>query len=128
MSDHLDYIRDDYKAFLTDYNLTQDQVDAMLKLPTFHDNEWNTDIAIKPSEIAGVGLFTGIAIKEGEFIAVVRLNGNRYTAGRFTNHSPFPNAIFVRNEEGNLSLEALEDIEKGVEVTIDYRQAGKVNH
>ena len=119
--------QDDYLAFLAELDITQEFLDALMELPTLYDTTWNTDIKLLPSPIHGIGLFAGLGVASGDFIAVARVKGNRYTAGRFTNHSPTPNAKFVRTPQGDLFLEALEDVPKDTEFTIDYRQAAEVN-
>ena len=74
------------------------------------------------SPIDGKGLFMKEAVCSGDTIMPARCGTYRTQAGRFTNHSKYPNAIMVQSGE-NINLEALIEINKGDEVTIDYRSA-----
>jgi SET domain-containing protein len=120
-------IRKDYSDFLNEYGFTQEFVDVILKLDTMDDKDPTSLVVIKDSIIEGVGMFAVRDITKGERIAMARVNGVRVLAGRYTNHSPTPNAIFVLEDSMDLSLVASQDITSGEEVTINYRQAGEVN-
>jgi len=86
-------------------------------------------LTIRNSVIEGEGVFVSSAVEEGEIISPARLNGMRTPAGRYTNHSKNPNAIFVKSDSGNVYLIAKKRIagcvggSQGEEVTVDYRQA-----
>ena len=127
MINSVNTIRKDYTDFLNEYGFTQEFVDVILKLDTMDDKDPTSLVVIKDSVIEGVGMFAVRDITKGELIAMARVNGVRVIAGRYTNHSPTPNAIFVLEESMDLSLVASQDITSGEEVTINYRQAGEVN-
>ena len=127
MINSVNTIRKDYTDFLNEYGFTQEFVDVILKLDTMDDKDPTSLVVIKDSVIEGVGMFAVRDITKGELIAMARVNGVRVLAGRYTNHSPTPNAIFVLEEFMDLSLVASQDITSGEEVTINYRQAGEVN-
>ena len=127
MINSVNTIRKDYTDFLNEYGFTQEFVDVILKLDTMDDKDPTSLVVIKDSVIEGVGMFAVRDITKGELIAMARVNGVRVLAGRYTNHSPIPNAIFVLEESMDLSLVASQDITSGEEVTINYRQAGEVN-
>ena len=127
MINSVNTIRKDYTDFLNEYGFTQEFVDVILKLDTMDDKDPTSLVVIKDSIIEGVGMFAVRDITKGELIAMARVNGVRVLAGRYTNHSPTPNAIFVLEESMDLSLVASQDITSGEEVTINYRQAGEVN-
>ena len=127
MINSVNTIRKDYTDFLNEYGFTQEFVDVILKLDTMDDKDPTSLVVIKDSVIEGVGMFAVRDITKGELIAMARVNGVRVIAGRYTNHSPTPNAIFVLEESMDLSLVASQDIPSGEEVTINYRQAGEVN-
>lgn len=127
MINSVNTIRKDYTDFLNEYGFTQEFVDVILKLDTMDDKDPTSLVVIKDSVIEGVGMFAVRDITKGELIAMARVNGVRVLAGRYTNHSPTPNAIFVLEESMDLSLVASQDITSGEEVTINYRQAGEVN-
>jgi len=123
----IELIRNDYKDFLNEYGFTQEYVDTMLDLPTTDDRGTDYILELRDSPIDGRGLFAIEAINEGEYIAMVRVNGKRMLAGRYTNHSPAPNAVFIHDGSGDLSMLSLQNIAVGEEVTVNYRQAGEVN-
>ena len=127
MINSVNTIRKDYTDFLNEYGFTQEFVDVILKLDTMDDKDPTSLVVIKDSVIEGVGMFAVRDITKGELIAMARVNGVRVLAGRYTNHSPTPNAIFVLEESMDLSMVASQDITSGEEVTINYRQAGEVN-
>lgn len=84
---------------------------------------------VSESPIHGKGLFVTYPVKAGETILPARIGGARTQAGRYTNHSVFPNAKMVARSNGDIDLVALVDFEGckggsiGTEATIDYRQA-----
>lgn len=86
-------------------------------------------VMVSDSMIDGRGLMATASIEPGEFIAPARVGGKRTPAGRYTNHSPNPNAEFVLRPNGDLDLVAIRAIQgntggrTGQEITIDYRQA-----
>jgi hypothetical protein len=95
------------------------------------DQIWvdNSVTRVSDSPIDGKGLFVTHPINAGDIICEARVGGLRTQAGRFTNHSLFPNAEMVMKPNGDIDLVALVDFEGckggsiGVEATIDYRQA-----
>ncbi len=86
-------------------------------------------LAVRDSAIHGKGIFVSSSVQPGEIIAPARLNGMRTQAGRYTNHSKIPNAVFAKQENGDIYLVASREIAgcqgggNGEEVTVDYRQA-----
>jgi hypothetical protein len=121
--------REDYGRFLDEYGLTQELVTILVEnmtdqvpMPTGFDT-----LDIRPSPIAGVGMFATRDIADGELIAPARLGDMRTPAGRYINHSCLPNCVFVPHANGNLDLHAARAIQSGEEITIDYRQAARVN-
>jgi len=78
-------------------------------------------VEIKSSDIEGQGVFLTGDVKEGEVFALARLLNNRTPVGRYTNHSDTPNAGPI-SKDGLGMLVALQDIGKGEEVTVDYRE------
>lgn len=125
----LEKIRDDYQQFLIEYRfapghvkiLVENETDQIPMPPGFDKLER------RPSLIEGEGLFAKVDMSPGELIAPARINKKRTPAGRYTNHSPTPNTYFSPLANGDLDLMALYKINAGDEVTLDYRQAGKVN-
>ena len=121
-------INQDYEAFLIEYGLDQEKLQKHLDVTACLDvNIEYFDIEIKPSVIHGLGMFTTIDTLSGEFIAPARINDKKLPAGRYINHSPAPNCEFKRSDNGDLHAHSLRVLEKGEELTINYRQAGQVN-
>lgn len=122
--------RKDFRLAIAEYGFTEQQVACistdesdMVSLP-FGEYKFTTG----PSDIHGRGLFATGDYKPGEFIAAARIGGKRTIAGRFTNHSPTPNAEMFEND-GDIYLLAKSVIYgckggmNGDEITVDYRQA-----
>jgi hypothetical protein len=86
-------------------------------------------VRVADSAIEGQGLFLTSPVKAGDVICQARIKGKRTQAGRFTNHSIFPNAKMVLLPNNDIDLVAISDINGckggslGEEITIDYRQA-----
>jgi mannose-6-phosphate isomerase-like protein (cupin superfamily) len=120
---NIEKIRKDYDDFLIECGFTQAFVNSILDLDTIDDKDSKSLVVVKKSDIEGVGMFAIRNIKKSEYIAMGKVNGSRVLAGRYTNHSPDPNAIFVALENGDILMEAISDIEINEEVTVDYRQA-----
>lgn len=86
-------------------------------------------LTVRTSAIHGKGIFVSAPVRSGEIIAPARLGGMRTQAGRYTNHSKNPNAIFTKDNDGDIYLVASREIagcqggSNGEEVTVDYRQA-----
>jgi len=86
-------------------------------------------VQLSDSKIEGKGLFATGNFAEGEVIAPARINEKRTPAGRYTNHSKNPNAVFVLRDNDDIDLVASRPISGmrggllGEEITIDYRQA-----
>lgn len=117
----------DYELLLQEMGLTQSQVDTIVKnksdcvgMPA------NSLVSIQPSDIHGLGIFTLQDCSAGTVLVQARIAGFRTPGGRYTNHSPTPNALMVKDRAGDILLVAMKDIRKGEEVTINYRQAMKV--
>jgi hypothetical protein len=121
--------RVDYLQMLDETGFDPEVVRQQVENP--NDQIW-VDSAItrvSDSPIDGKGLFVTYPIKAGDVICAARINGMRTQAGRFTNHSAYPNAKMVAKPNGDIDLVALVDFEGckggsiGVEATVNYRQA-----
>lgn len=123
-------IREDFKKMCDDLSVTaeiiQEQSEIDTDLIPFPHGNYKMKIADSP--IHGRGVFVTSPVKDGEVIAPSRINGCRTPAGRYTNHSPTPNAIMVLRDNNDMDLVAIEYIDgcyggnHGTEVTVDYRQ------
>jgi len=124
--------RDDYAAFVAESEWTADEVRTISEAT--HDMcdmpaPWSGLVQVHRSPIEGQGLFSSMPVKAGDVVCPARIDGKRTIAGRFTNHSPTPNARMVDVGNGMICVVALRDIagchggDEGEEVTVDYRQA-----
>lgn len=76
-------------------------------------------VEVSQSEINGNGVFVTHDIKPGEKITA-RIDNGRTPAGRYTNHSEYPNSEpILEDNKGYFS--ALREIKKGDEITVNYR-------
>jgi hypothetical protein len=76
------------------------------------------------SAIHGIGIFATRDINPHDIIAPGRRRGKRCIAGRWTNHSATPNAMFMAGTgDAEIELVATERIGSGDEITVDYGQA-----
>ncbi|OGT06099.1 MAG: hypothetical protein A2143_09225 [Gallionellales bacterium RBG_16_57_15] len=124
----------DYKNMLVELDISEDLA------RTQSENESDQipfpygsyKVKTSPSSIEGIGLFATAPIEAGEIIAPARIGGNRTPAGRYTNHSPLPNAMMVALPNGDINLVAAKNIggsfggNVGEEITVNYRQAREV--
>lgn len=121
--------RNDYTLLLEQCGIPHSQ--ARQQSENKSDQIWvdSSITRVAESPIEGKGLFATAAIQQGQVICPARIDGKRTQAGRFTNHSLFPNAKMVSLPNGDIDLVATTDIEgckggsMGTEITIDYRQA-----
>lgn len=122
--------RQDFMAMLEEFGLSAEEVneaskrqDDLIPMPYGFNRT-----AVFSSGIDGKGLFATANIKSGEIICPALFEGKRTPAGRYANHSKFPNAGALRMDNGDVVLIALFDIQGciggfvGEEITVDYRQ------
>ena len=101
-------------------------IDEKLALEAIEDKSTfapinDLSVYVADSKISGKGLFSNKEFQRGDFITIASQDGVRTEAGRYTNHSPVPNAMFVFKDGGNAIMIALDDIYPGDELTVDYR-------
>lgn len=124
--------REDFQLLLEQSGFTAEQVRATSE--NLEDQIPMPDglapkITIRDSYIEGKGVFLSAPAEPREILAPARLGGHRTPVGRYTNHSPNPNAEFVKVDTGDIYLMALREIKGcegggyGEEVTVDYRAA-----
>lgn len=121
--------RNDYMMLLEQCGIPHSQARQQSEFEG--DQMWveNSITRVDISPIEGKGLFVTADVKVGDVICPARINGKRTQAGRFTNHSIFPNAEMKLLPSGDIDLIAIADINGckggsiGTEITIDYRQA-----
>lgn len=121
--------RNDYQLLLSQCGISHEV--ARQQSENESDQIWvdNSTTRVAESPIEGKGLFATSSIQAGQLICPARINGKRTQAGRYTNHSMFPNAKMVLLSNGDIDLVALMEIDgckggsMGTEITIDYREA-----
>jgi SET domain-containing protein len=121
--------RNDYRKFLEEMNLTEEQAQEMVNNPLDQINLTYDDLERKPSLIHGEGVFVKRLYDAGEPIGFARISRMRSVLGRYVNHSPDYNAILVdvsRGPFGDLLMVTSREIRTGEEILIDYRQAQRV--
>jgi hypothetical protein len=124
-------VRADYMALLDEAGIPHEVARAQSENESDQIDfpHGNSIVMVAESPIEGMGLFATAAIDQDSVIAPARIDGKRTPAGRYTNHSIYPNAIMTKRENGDIDLVATRRIEGckggqlGEEITIDYRQA-----
>lgn len=127
----LSYSNEHYKKTITDMGFTEEQVREISETDNLRELPFGTyKIEVSESNIQGKGLFATSSILQGEEIAPARIGDKRTIAGRYTNHSEFPNAEMV-SKGPDVYLIAKTDIQgckgglDGDEITVDYGQSYK---
>lgn len=114
----------DFDIMLKQIGFTHDEVKKisdidsdMTELP----ENFNNAVYVGKSDISGNGLFSKKDFLPGELICPARINDKRTIAGRYTNHGFQVNAKMVINES-DINLVAVDNIFKGEEITVNYRE------
>jgi len=121
--------RNDYFKLLEECGISHEMAREQSENEDDQISVFSNIVRVADSAIEGKGLFLTSPVKKDEVICIARINGKRTQAGRFTNHSVFPNAKMVLLPNGDIDLVAIQDIDGckggslGEELTIDYRQA-----
>lgn len=123
--------RDDFQRMLNESGFAahtvQQQSENLSDQRAMPRGSWKVKTGQSP--IQGTGIFVTADATSGESLGPARINGLRTPLGRYTNHSPTPNAKMVLHPNGDISLVTLCAVKgctgglDGDEVTIDYRQA-----
>ena len=122
------YARSDFQSYLDELGMTEESLELFVakKDDQIVMPEKVELVEVMESHIHGLGTFITEDILTGQLIAPARLGGYRTPSGRFTNHSPEPNTIFVPLN-GDIFQIAAKDILAEEELTVNYRQAMDVN-
>ena len=121
--------RNDYQKLLKECGISHEIAKEQSENEEDQISVFSNIVRVADSAIEGKGLFLTSPIKKDDVICQSRIQGKRTQAGRFTNHSVFPNAKMVLLPNGDIDLVAIRDIDGckggslGEEITIDYRQA-----
>lgn len=125
-------IEQDHASFgsaIKELGVTHEEVQAMTLCDTDlmpMPDEFVGTVYLLPSKIHGKGIFAGKMFDAGDRIAPARIGSLRTPAGRFVNHSAYPNATAEINENGDIFFVAADKIPIGIEITADYRQVRKI--
>jgi hypothetical protein len=117
--------KSDYGLFLSEQGLSEDFVRHCSEIEIDRVDINDAGLSVKESSIEGLGLFAEKEYKAGEVITLAVVSGNRTEAGRYTNHSHNPNAL-VLESDNDIALHAADNIAKGDEITINYRDVGNL--
>lgn len=121
--------RNDYQKLLKECGISHEIALKQSENEEDQISVFSNVVRVADSAIEGKGLFLTSPVKSGDVICQARIKGKRTQAGRFTNHSVFPNAKMVLLPNNDIDLVAISDIDGckggslGEEITIDYRQA-----
>ena len=121
--------RNDYQKLLKESGITHETARKQSENKEDQISIFSNVVRVADSAIEGQGLFLTSPVKAGDVICQARIKGKRTQAGRFTNHSVFPNAKMVLLPNSDIDLVAISDINGckggslGEEITINYRQA-----
>lgn len=123
--------RDDFQRMLNESGFTARTVQRQSENPAdqcpMPQGSWKVKTGQSP--IQGTGIFLTADAAAGEVLGPARIKGLRTPLGRYTNHSPTPNARMVLLPTDDVYLVTLRGVKgcagglDGDEVTIDYRQA-----
>jgi hypothetical protein len=114
----------DYQKLLCEHKLSDPYIRRAIEAgPTIH---WYGNWYVWKSNVEGQGVFVDRDFQAGETIGPARWMEKRTPLGRYTNHSPEPNAEMVVKEE-HIYLRTLVAIKKHTEVFIDYRTIAGFN-
>jgi len=117
----------DYGAFLFQIGMTQEEMDKIVLIDyDLVDMPEGVFTELRDSPIQGKGLFATKDFEAGEVVCPGRIDGKRTPAGRFINHSPFPN-ILPKKVGDDIYAVALRKIQAGDELLVDYRASMRVN-
>ena len=119
--------RVDYGAFLFQMNMSQNDMDAIVKIESdVIDMPKDYAVELKESPIHGKGLFAQRAFRAGDVVCPGRLKGCRTPGGRFINHAYEANVKPVMVDDDIYAV-ATREIQPGEELLVDYRASMRVN-
>jgi hypothetical protein len=121
---HNDINKADYKYFVEQSGMTQEQITAQVQNKDDFDDSDINGVYVSASIIEGVGLFASKKYFIGDVICTARVGNTRTLGGRYCNHAVLSNAEIILNENGADVL-AVRDIEESEEITVNYRNVIK---
>jgi hypothetical protein len=114
----------DYHSMCDEIGLTADAEREMLDNMDDMISQPREPVERRDSDIEGQGMFVTESIDRGKSIGTARIGLCRTPLGRYANHSDTPNAEALLDGEIGYFI-AIEDLEKGAEITVDYRNVRK---
>jgi len=118
----VDVDRHDFFLVLDEFGFTEEEVRSQSENTDDYREIESSVAEVMASPIDGNGLFMKETVRSGDTIMPARCGIYRTQAGRFTNHSKYPNAEMVQSGE-DINLVALIELHRGDEITTDYRCA-----
>ena len=116
----------DFLKLLQENSLNEEDVDRVINSKEFDDligdviPEETNLYSIGKSPIHKKGIFTTKKITKDSVIGYAVKDQHRTLLGRYTNHSPYNNAIFVK-EGNNIKTIATDNIDINEEIFVNYR-------
>jgi hypothetical protein len=118
----VDVDRHDFFIVLNEFGFTEEEVRKQSENADDYREVECSIAGVMASPIDGKGLFMKGTVSRNDIIMPARCGIYRTQAGRFTNHSKYPNAAMVQTGD-DVNLVALMELHEGDEITIDYRCA-----
>ncbi len=110
----------DYLTILDEIGFAESDVQDEMNLARMTDFIEDENVYVAPSLIHGSGLFAKKDFMVGEIICTARKGDSKTIAGRYSNHSPMPNAR-MQEHRGDLLVISTQPIFYGEEITTNYR-------
>ena len=110
----------DYAAVLAEFGITEEEMQRAAEM-VVHSTRPNLAVEINVSPLAGRGVFMLRRCATGSLIGWLKHDYYWTQLGRFANHSAQPSAN-VRASMNGLVLHASRLLQKGDEVTVNYRE------
>ena len=123
----LEEVKDDYKVFLTELGLSQEEMDKIVSIDSDlmeMPKEYATEL--RPSKIHGNGLFATKSFEQWDVVCPCRVKGKRTPGGRYVNHSHKNNLMPVKIGD-DIYVLATRDIYENEELLLNYREMMLVN-
>jgi len=118
----------DFFDMLKEHNINIDDLNRYINSKEFESkagpvvDDNNKNYVVNKSSIEGLGIFATRQIIKGEHIGYGIINNTRTLAGRYVNHSSYPNAKFYYFKDNeNVILIADKIIMQGEEILTNYR-------
>lgn len=116
--------RKDFALMCNDIGVSAEEIRAQSEITDNRTDVECEGVYTAKSAINDTGLFTSNKYAAGDEIMLGRIDGLKTIAGRFTNHSITPNAVF-KMQGDNVILISTRNIDRE-EITVDYRESFKL--